>query len=215
MEALNVDSVLKNFNNKVILNDVAFSVEKGSVLGLFGRNGSGKSTMFKCILGLEKPDFIYRKYNGKILKQSDLVKLFSYSSQEVFLPDSFTVKRLMFFFNLEKNAIILNDETVSNNLDLKLKELSYRQRFYIQLLLVIFSEKPICILDEPFSGLAPYLIDRITELIKMNQHKIFLITDHNYESLFKVATKKVFLRNGNLTDISNLDIDSIRNMYYL
>lgn len=215
MEALNVDSVLKNFNNKVILNDVAFSVEKGSVLGLFGRNGSGKSTMFKCILGLEKPDFIYRKYNGKILKQSDLVKLFSYSSQEVFLPDSFTVKRLMIFFNLEKNAIILNDETVSNNLDLKVKELSYGQRFYIQLLLVIFSEKPICILDEPFSGLAPYLIDRITELIKMNQHKIFLITDHNYESLFKVATKKVFLRNGNLTDISNLDIDSIRNMYYL
>ena len=215
MEALNVDSVLKNFNNKVILNDVAFSVEKGSVLGLFGRNGSGKSTMFKCILGLEKPDFIYRKYNGKILKQSDLVKLFSYSSQEVFLPDSFTVKRLMFFFNLEKNAIILNDETVFNNLDLKVKELSYGQRFYIQLLLVIFSEKPICILDEPFSGLAPYLIDRITELIKMNQHKIFLITDHNYESLFKVATKKVFLRNGNLTDISNLDIDSIRNMYYL
>lgn len=215
MEALNVDSVLKNFNNKVILNDVAFSVEKGSVLGLFGRNGSGKSTMFKCILGLEKPDFIYRKYNGKILKQSDLVKLFSYSSQEVFLPDSFTVKRLMFFFNLEKNAIILNDETVSNNLDLKVKELSYGQRFYIQLLLVIFSEKPICILDEPFSGLAPYLIDRITELLKMNQHKIFLITDHNYEDLFKVATKKVFLRNGNLTDVSNLDIDSIRNMYYL
>ncbi len=215
MEALNVDSVLKNFNNKVILNDVAFSVEKGSVLGLFGRNGSGKSTMFKCILGLEKPDFIYRKYNGKILKQSDLVKLFSYSSQEVFLPDSFTVKRLMFFFNLEKSAIILNDETVFNNLDLKVKELSYGQRFYIQLLLVIFSEKPMCILDEPFSGLAPYLIDRISELIKMNQHKIFLITDHNYESLFKVATKKVFLRNGNLTDVSNLDIDSIRNMYYL
>ena len=80
---------------------------------------------------------------------------------------------------------------------------------------VIFSKKPICILDEPFSGLAPYMIDRISEFIKLNQHKIFLVTDHNYESLYKLASKKVFLRNGNLSDISNLDIDSIRNRYYL
>lgn len=215
MEVLNVDSVLKSFNNKVILNDVAFSVEKGSVLGLFGRNGSGKSTLFKCILELEKPDFIYRKFDGKILKKTDLLKLFSYSSQEVFLPDNFTLKRLLNFFELDKNDVILNEKTVKDNFDLKVKELSYGQRFYIQLLLVIFSKKPICILDEPFSGLAPYMIDRISEFIKLNHHKIFLVTDHNYESLNKIASKKVFLRNGNLSDISNLDIESIRKMYYL
>ncbi|WP_177762857.1 ATP-binding cassette domain-containing protein [Flavobacterium sp. I3-2] len=215
METLNVDSVLKNFNDKVILNDVAFSVEKGSILGLFGRNGSGKSTLFKCILGLEKPDFIYRKFNGKILKQSDLVKLFSYSSQEVFLPNSFTVKRLITFFDLSTNAFVLNDEMVSNNLELKIRELSYGQRFYIQLLMVIFSKKPICILDEPFSGLAPNMIEKISEYINWNKHKIFLITDHNYEDLYKIATKNVFLHNGNLTDVSNLDIENIKNRYYL
>jgi len=136
VEVFNVDSVLKKINNKEILNDVAFSVKKGEVLALFGRNGSGKSTLFKCILGLETADFIYRKFNDKILKQADLIKLFSYSSQEVFLPDNLTVKRLISFFDLNRNETILNEEIIQANLNVKVKDI-YISTFIINLLILM------------------------------------------------------------------------------
>lgn len=58
--AIRIENLNKSFSDQQVLKNVSMSVEKGSICGLIGRNGSGKTVLMKCICGFLKPD------NGKI-----------------------------------------------------------------------------------------------------------------------------------------------------
>ncbi len=91
---LEVDSVQKQYNGKIILSDVYLKCETGTVLGLLGRNGSGKSTLLKIIFGIEPADFKFVRVGGKVLsKTSELLKEISYLPQDSFIPNSFSVQK--------------------------------------------------------------------------------------------------------------------------
>ena len=98
-------------------------------------------------------------------------------------------------------------------MNLKFKELSYGQKFYVQLFLVINSKKEICILDEPFTGLSPLYIDNIFRHIKNNSNKLFIITDHNTEKLFEISNKKMFLKQGKLIPIDDKTVAETKEFY--
>lgn len=215
MGVFSVDSVLKYYDNKIILSDVFINLNYNDVLGIFGRNGSGKTTLLKLILGLESCDYIFKKYDSKIINSNMVSKLFSYSPQNSFIPGNFKIKDLLNLFNVCNIDVIKNDKLITNVLYTKFRDLSYGQRSYIQLILVINSNKVICILDEPFSGLSPANIENIVNYIKLNHNKIFIITDHNIHKLFEICNRKIFLKHGKTYDVSNLNIDEIKDLFYL
>ena len=214
MGKFTVDSLVKYYDNNIILNDVAFEIKRGEIMSIFGRNGSGKTTLINSVLGIVNCDYVFRRYDEEIVTTKNINKYFCYSSQKKFLPDYLNIKQLLKIFNIYNDRIINIDSFIKKSQNLKLKELSYGQQFYVQLFMVIHSNKKICILDEPFSGLSPKYIDIIIQYIKQNSNKTFIITDHNIEKLFEVSNRKFFLKNGKLINVDNYSLENIKQLYY-
>ena len=94
-----VKSIVHSYGKKNILVNIDFTCKTGDVLGIFGRNGTGKSTLLKILFGTLKPQKseIYLDY--KIVKDtSNLIKYIGYHHLEVFLPLSMTVRNLVTIF---------------------------------------------------------------------------------------------------------------------
>ena len=67
MAILEVQNIRKSFGSTLVLDDISFSMEKGSVLSLIGSSGSGKTTLLRCLNFLETPDAGVIKVNGETL----------------------------------------------------------------------------------------------------------------------------------------------------
>ena len=67
MAILEVQNIRKSFGSTLVLDDISFSMEKGSVLSLIGSSGSGKTTLLRCLNFLETPDAGIIKVNGETL----------------------------------------------------------------------------------------------------------------------------------------------------
>ena len=97
MEILKVENVSKSFDNKKIINDVSFSVESGKIVGLLGKNGSGKTTILKMINDLLTIDSGSITIAGvKVSKKSKA--LVSFLPERTYLNGNQTVKQVFDFF---------------------------------------------------------------------------------------------------------------------
>ena len=72
MAILEVQNIRKSFGSTLVLDDISFSMEKGSVLSLIGSSGSGKTTLLRCLNFLEKPDAGVIRVNGETLLDASL-----------------------------------------------------------------------------------------------------------------------------------------------
>ena len=66
---LKVENLTKTFDKNVAVNNISFNASKGKIFGLLGRNGAGKSTIFRCILNIIKQDSGKVLYNDKIINE--------------------------------------------------------------------------------------------------------------------------------------------------
>lgn len=197
MQELFIDSVAHSYNQQAILNGVFINCNIGETVGLLGRNGSGKSTLLKIIFGSLKADFKFIKINDKIIDKGYLSKNLSYLPQDNFIPPKLTVKKAIeIFCNKYKNEL-LKTELVANNLNYKFRELSGGNRRLIEALTIIYSDADFVLLDEPFSQLAPLLVEELKHHINnIKMHKGLIVTDHYYNSIIDIADRIVLLHNG-------------------
>lgn len=195
---LEADSIRKCYGSKSILSDVWLKCATGEVIGLLGRNGSGKSTLLKILFGTVAADFCFLTIDGqKISSIEDRIKWISYLPQNNFIPKHFSVKKAI-RLSIEPNQIasFLNDPVIANCIDKKMRELSAGERRYLEIKLVLSNESKFVLLDEPFSGLSPILIEAVTGLVRQNTTKGIIITDHQYSEVLSVSGKLILMRNG-------------------
>lgn len=198
---LEVDSVQKQYNGKIILSDVYLKCETGTVLGILGRNGSGKSTLLKIIFGIEPADFKFVRVGGKVLsKTSELLKEISYLPQDSFIPNSFSVqKTIQLCIAKEKVKDFYADAMIQSMLGKKIKHLSGGELRYLEIKLILNNDSKFVLLDEPYNGLSPIMIENINALITtMSAKKGILITDHNYENVIQISTKLALMKDGKM-----------------
>jgi ABC-type multidrug transport system ATPase subunit len=171
----------------------------GDVIGLLGRNGSGKSTLLKIIFGTENTDFKFIQIDGVVKsKTSDLFKEITYLSQDNFIPNHFTVKKAI-LLTLEKERIedFYGDVIIEAFLDKKISHLSGGELLYLEIKLVLFNSSKFVLLDEPYNGLSPLMIEVVNKLIQENaRQKGIIITDHNYENVMAISTKLILIKEG-------------------
>lgn len=196
---LEIDSVQKYFDQKLILSDVYLKCETGDIIGLLGRNGSGKSTLLKIIFGILEANnkFVRIDVNVKF-KTSDLLTEISYLPQENFIPNSFSVKKVI-QLSIEKQNTddFYNDEMINSLKDKKIYHLSGGELRYLEIKLILSNPSKFVLLDEPYNGLSPIIIDKINQLIVQNSNKKgIIITDHNYENVIKVSDKLILMKDG-------------------
>lgn len=198
---LEVDSVQKQYNGKIILSDVYLKCETGTILGILGRNGSGKSTLLKIIFGIEEADFKFVRVGGKVLsKTSELLKEISYLPQDSFIPNSFSIqKTIQLSIAKEKVKDFCEDAMIQSMLGKKIKHLSGGELRYLEIKLILNNDSKFVMLDEPYNGLSPIMIENINALItNMSTKKGILITDHNYENVIKISTKLSLMKDGKM-----------------
>lgn len=199
VHTLEVDSVQKSFDNKTILSDVYLKCETNDIIGILGRNGSGKSTLLKIIFGIEKADFKFVRIDGVVKnKTSDLFKQISYLSQDNFIPNHLTVKKAI-SLTIEANKIddFNEDEMIQYLIDKKVKQLSGGELRYLEIKLILFNYSKFVLLDEPYNGLSPLMIEKVNVLLQKNsKRKGIVITDHNYENIISVSTKLILIKEG-------------------
>lgn len=198
---LEVDSVQKQYDGKIILSDVYLKCETNDIIGILGRNGSGKSTLLKIIFGIVIADFKFVRIDGEVKsKTSELLHQISYLPQENFIPNLFSVKKaIVLSISKDKLEEFYSDEMIQSILNKKIKHLSGGELRYLEIKLILNNPSKFVLLDEPYNGLSPIIIEKINGLITvMSYTKGIIITDHNYENVIKVSTKLVLMKEGKL-----------------
>ncbi|UFH47029.1 ATP-binding cassette domain-containing protein [Flavobacterium galactosidilyticum] len=203
---LEVDSVQKQYDGKIIISDVYLKCETGDIIGVLGRNGSGKSTLLKIIFGIVAADFKFVRINGAVKsKTSTLLNQISYLAQDNFIPNSFSIKKtIALSISKDKVEEFYADEMIQSMLDKKIKHLSGGELRYLEIKLILHNESKFVLLDEPYNGLSPIMIDKINQLIiEKSISKGIIITDHNYENVIKVSTKLALMKEGKMFHLKN------------
>jgi len=192
-----VDSVNHWFGDREILSNVYINCKSGEVVGLLGRNGCGKSTLLKIIFGSIIPKFKYLKIDEKIYQKGYLSKNLTYLPQNNLVPGHISVSTAVDLLCKRYKPQLLEMEIVRKFLQVKFRELSGGEQRYLEVLLCMYSDSRFVLLDEPFSQLAPIVVEEIKwHINQLKTDKGFILTDHNFQSLLDVADRTVLLHNG-------------------
>ena len=170
---IEVQNVVKRFRDQVVLKNVSISFEKGKIHGIVGRNGSGKTVLFKCICGLMHPEEGVILVNGKrVGRDVDMPEdIGAIIEAPGFLPNYSGYKNLRFLANIRRK---IGKEEILNvlktvGLDPESRKhvgkhsLGRRQRLGIAQ--AIMEDPEILILDEPTAGLDPQGVSALLELL--------------------------------------------------
>ena len=188
----NIEFQFNGENNKLILKNISF--EMGKIYGIVGTNGLGKSTLLKCLIGLEKKskDEIY--LDGKKLSKTDRLKISSLVMQDVnhqLFTDSILGEVSLGTKNIESSYV----EDVLRKLDLyEFKDrhpmsLSGGQKQRVAIASVLCKNSKLIFFDEPTSGMDYYNMMNISHLINecTSDNKIIFIVSHDQEFLNSTA----------------------------
>ncbi|WP_299108333.1 ATP-binding cassette domain-containing protein [uncultured Tenacibaculum sp.] len=200
MGVLEVTNLSKSYGSKKILENISLKCTTGEIIGLFGRNGTGKSTLLKLIFGTIPADSITIKIDSKIIKPNAIIasKKIAYLPQDSFLPKSKKVRDIipLFFPNGNDQDMIFYSPQIASFEKLKVGDLSIGQLRYLELLLVGNLNHQFLMLDEPFSMVEPIYKNVIQELLlTLKKTKGIIITDHYYEDVLKITDKNFLIKN--------------------
>lgn len=204
-DVLEIDSVTKRYSERIILSDIYLKCTTGDIVGLFGRNGTGKSTLLKIIFGIEKADNKFVRINGrKLSSQLETFRKISYMSQDTFLPKHVTVLELIKLTLNGKNVDgFCSDTILQPFLSTKVNSLSGGELRYLEIKLLLSLPSKFVLLDEPFNGISPLLIESVIDLIKSSsKSKGIIITDHDYNSVINVMNRSYILYDEALKEIN-------------
>lgn len=204
------EHVSKKFGQEVVLQDVSFTLERGQICGMVGRNGSGKTVIFKLLCGLLRPD------QGNIFAQGENIT----KSSSFFPSIGVLIEKPGFIphYSGLKNLKVLNDlsprwvpksrlkETMTLvGLDPKSRK---PQRAYslgmsqkLGIAQALMHQPELLILDEPMNGLDEESVGEMRALLKScrDAGTTILLSSHNREDIEALCDKLYMIRDGHLT----------------
>lgn len=201
--------------------DCSMNIEEGTVTGLIGANGAGKSTTFKAILGLVKPD------SGKVrIFGKDSVSLTGSDKEKigVVLSDSgfsgyLNIKQITaimesLYHNFDREAFLKRCKEFSLPVDKKTKEFSTGMKAKLKILLAMSYGARMLVLDEPTAGLDIIARDEILELLReymMTDGRSILISSHISADLEGLCDDVYMIDHGRI--VLHEDTDTLLDSY--
>lgn len=203
---IEINNLSKKFGKLTVLDQLDLSINEGGIFAILGPNGSGKTTMIKCILGMVIPDSGTILLNNKsVLKKWEYRNDINYLPQIANFPANLTVSELIKMVkNLRPKPAeeqkLIDLFGIQPFLDKKLGYLSGGTKQKVNLVLTFMFDSKLFILDEPTNGLDPVSLIRLKSLIgeEKRKGKTILITTHIMSLVEEIADEIVFLLDGNI-----------------
>lgn len=210
---LKIENLEAGYNDKQVLRGLELMCATGSIHGILGRNGAGKTTFFKCLYGMMSPTagrIIFQdqplaagqiaylethNYFYPFLKGEEYLQLATHSN------DSFDITAWNQFFDLPLGNLV---ESYSTGMKKKLA-----------LLGTIGQQRPILLLDEPFNGVDFETVETIYVILNhlREKGKTILLTSHVLPTLTEVCDQISWLKEGQIdTTFEQRDFPNLRKM---
>ncbi|MBQ7529184.1 LPS export ABC transporter ATP-binding protein [bacterium] len=212
--SIEIDSLVKSFKDRRVVDGVSLKVEPGEVVGLLGSNGAGKTTTFYMVVGLIKPN------SGRIILNGQDVTNFPMHQRARlgigYLPqESSAFRKLSVEDNLrllwEVNGVskveqkerlesLLEEYQLFKVRKSKAIELSGGERRRLEIARSLAIKPQFLLLDEPFSGVDPIAVASIQNIIrKLKKSGLgILITDHNVRETLAITDRAYIIREGHI-----------------
>jgi len=210
---IEVNNLAKQFKNALAVNNISFKINKGTIIGLLGPNGCGKSTTIGMMLGLIKPTSGTVVINGQNIEnnRTSLLEKMNFISPYIELPKKLTVEenlkvygRLYGVKNLEgKISEIMEKLNLTEFKKRKTGELSSGQKNRVSLAKALINDPEILLLDEPTASLDPDVGDYIREIIEdfaANKGTTILLASHNMNEVERLCDEVMMMKNGEIID---------------
>jgi len=215
MELLECKKLCKKFDEKLILDNINFKLPRGKIIGLLGKNGTGKSTLIKLINDLLTPSEGEVLINGEV-PNVESKKIISYLPERTYLDKGMTIKEIIKYFSefydnfdKEKAEKLLKD--LNLDIDTKISKMSKGMQEKLQLILVMSREADLYILDEPLGGVDPATRDYILDTILTNfkENASVIISTHLIADIERILDEVIFINEGKI--ILQSPADELRN----
>ena len=197
MNLLTAEHLKKSYTERLLFDDVAFSIGEGDKIGLIGINGTGKSTLLKIVAGLEEPD------EGTVVKGRNLYIRYLPQNPE-FEAGRTVLDRVIretmaheHAWDLEGDAKSMLNKLGITDYSAKVETLSGGQRKRVALAAVLLSTADLLILDEPTNHLDSAMAEWLEEYLKKFRGALLMITHDRY-FLDNVTNRIVELDKGKL-----------------
>lgn len=225
---LNINKITKIINSEKVLDQVDLKLSSGNIYGLLGQNGTGKTTLMKCILGLDHVDegqVIFENEditNGKnFLKRSMIGSLIESPN----FPLDYTVSQVleeqlkMMNVNVDKKYLdtILDTVELAPIKNKKVRKLSLGWRQKVGVARAMYNYPRLLLLDEPFNGLDVTSVQSLEKLLTVvaKQGMCILISSHIIDEMKAVSNELFVLKEGKVSPIpvKELNKTDIRSYY--
>ena len=194
---ISIENLNKQFKNQLVLNNINVKFSNGHIYGIIGRNGSGKTVLFKCICGLlqinEGSILVDKKEIGAIIEEPGFLKQYS-GKQNLRLLASMSGKENI---DIEKVLKAVGLEHAGRK---KVGKYSMGMRQRLGIAQAIMENQSILILDEPMNGLDNKGVDEIRKLILdlKNEGRSIILASHNREDIQILCDQVYEMDNGKI-----------------
>lgn len=197
MNLLTMEHIIKSYTDRILLNDVGFSISENEKIGVIGINGMGKSTLLKVVAGIEPYD------SGKISMRSQ-VKICYLPQTPVFESGTTVLKAAvegnideMNQWTVEADAKAMLNQLGFTEYDEKIEHMSGGQKKRIALVNALLTSADILVLDEPTNHLDNAMSEWLEEYLIQFRGAVLMVTHDRY-FLDRVVNRIVEVDNGKL-----------------
>ena len=211
MELVECKKLCKSYDEKQVLKNVNLKIPKGKIIGLLGKNGTGKTTLIKLINDLLTPTSGEVLIKGKKpgVESKDII---AFLPERTYLDRDMSVKDAIkyfdeFYTNFDSKKAVKLLKDLDLDLNSRISKMSKGMQEKLQLILVMSRNAELYILDEPLGGVDPATRDYILDTILSNfcEGASVIISTHLIADIERILDEVIFIDKGEIVLTSSAD----------
>jgi lipopolysaccharide export system ATP-binding protein len=212
MTLLETRGLVKKYSGRTVVNEVSITIEQRSIVGLLGRNGAGKTTSFRMIMGMITPNSGQVVFEGRDITRLPMYKRarlgIGYLSQEPSIFQRLSVRdnlyailETMSITRAQRNRraeMLIERFGLAEVAGSQGRFLSGGERRKLEIARAMVTDPSLILLDEPFSGVDPIAVEDLQQEVRrlVASGVSILVTDHNVERTLEVVDKAYIIDHG-------------------